>query len=316
MRGLRSRIGIMDNSVLTWAGECSAWECDELGHMNMRHYIYKFAQARARFAYHLDLPEAVRRGATSQIRPVDCHIRYLAEARPGAPLLIRSGILELTETGADLLHVMYHADGRPAASLRETTAHISQRTLKPFAWPKRAVAAAKAYKTALPDFAKARGVDLDIAPVRPDAAQTKAWGQTFLGSGVFTPDEADSFGRIAPPALFGRVTSTVGHFTAAWPENHMPENYGKISGALFEARLAFGPDCAPGDGYDFYSGIKSVTANIRTLVHTMVNARTGAHILSMQGVAGLMDLQARKHTKTAPEEIEALGQLANVDLAI
>jgi len=284
--------------------------------MNMRHYVYKFAQARARLAYHLDLPEAVQRGATSQIRPLDCHIRYLAEARPGAPLLVKSAVLAMTETGADLLHVMYHADGRAAASLRERVEHISQRTLKPFAWPNRARAAAKSIMTALPDFARPRGVDLDAAPVFPNAAQAKAWNQQFLGSGVFTPDEADSFGRIAPPALFGRVTSTVGHFTAAWPENNAPENYGKISGALFEARLAFGRDCAPGDGYDFYSGIKLVTANIRTLVHTMVNAHTGAHILSMQGVAGLMDLQARKHMKTAPAQIEALGRLANADLSV
>ena len=306
----------MDTSLLTWAGECSAWECDELGHMNMRHYVYKFAQARARLSYHLDLPEAVQRGATSQIRPVDCHIRYLAEARPGAPLLVRSAILGMSETGADILHIMYHADGRPAASLRERVEHISQRTLKAFPWPRRAKAAAKNIMTPLPDFAQARGVDLDAAPVCPDAAQAKAWNQQFLGSGVFTPAEADSFGRIAPPALFGRVTSTVGHFTAAWPENNVAENYGKISGALFEARLAFGPDCGVGDAYDFYSGVKSVTANIRTLVHTMVNAQTGAHILSMQGVAGLMDLQARKHMKTAPEQIAALSKIANNEMAV
>ncbi|WP_156811904.1 thioesterase family protein [Robiginitomaculum antarcticum] len=306
----------MEPMPLTWVGECSAWECDELGHMNMRHYVYKFAQARARFAYTLNLPEAVEYGATSQIRPTDCHIRYLAEARPGAPLLIRSGVLALSDHGADILHIMYHVDGRPAATLRETVEHISQRTLGLFEWPQRTRDAAQGNMTTLPDFARPRGVDLNAAPQRPDAEQVKAWGQNYIGTGVFLPEEADSFGRIAQPALFGRVTSTVGHFDQAWPENYDADNYGKISGALLEARLAFGPDALPGQAYDFYSGIQAVTENVRTLVHIMVNAEDGSHIMSMCGVGGLMDLTARRHMKTGKAEIKSLSALAIEELSI
>lgn len=284
--------------------------------MNMRHYVYKFAQARSRLAYALDLPEAVERGATSQIRPVDCHIRYLAEARPGAPLSIRSGVITVSDHGADILHIMYHADGRPAASFRETVEHISQRTLMPFKWPHRMRAAAKRHAVTLPDFAKPRGIDLTAAPLRPDAAQARKWGQSYIGTGVFLPEEADSFERIAPPALFGRITSTVGHFKDAWPENYMDDNYGKISGALFEARLAFGADALPGQAYDFFSGIQGVTENIRSLVHVMTNAETGQHIMSMHGVGGLMDLTARKHMKTGKAALKSLGALAIAELVI
>jgi len=74
--------------TLTWAGECSAWECDELGHLNMRHYVYKTAQARAGLIIRMGLANAFKLGATSSIRVKDFHIKYQGEARPGDPLKI------------------------------------------------------------------------------------------------------------------------------------------------------------------------------------------------------------------------------------
>ena len=51
----------MDNFMKTWAGECSAWECDGLGHLNMRHYLTKAQQARQMFFIHNGLHDAFKK---------------------------------------------------------------------------------------------------------------------------------------------------------------------------------------------------------------------------------------------------------------
>jgi len=77
----------MDGFVLTWAGECSSWECDDLGHLNMRNYVKKFGEARKGLMIRLGLIEAFKPGTSSSIRVRDFHIKYQGEARPGNPLL-------------------------------------------------------------------------------------------------------------------------------------------------------------------------------------------------------------------------------------
>ena len=91
---------LLTDFTLTWAGECSAWECDELGHMNMRHYVHKTDEARRSLIIKLGLPRAFHPGVASTVRCRDFHIKYQGEARPGNPLRIDSAILELGESTA------------------------------------------------------------------------------------------------------------------------------------------------------------------------------------------------------------------------
>ena len=57
----------MDNFMKTWAGECSAWECDGLGHLNMRHYMTKTQQARQMFFIHNGLHGAFKKNALTTL---------------------------------------------------------------------------------------------------------------------------------------------------------------------------------------------------------------------------------------------------------
>ena len=75
----------MGKFLKTWAGECSAWECDGLGHLNMRHYMTKAMQARQMFFIRAGLHEAFKADAFSTVRVTDFHIKYLGEARPDNP---------------------------------------------------------------------------------------------------------------------------------------------------------------------------------------------------------------------------------------
>lgn len=302
----------MGNFIQTWAGECSAWECDDLGHLNMRHYMTKVRQARQMLIIRLGLDEAFKTDAISSVRVAKFHIKYQGEARPGNPLHIESAVLELGDTSARLCHMMYHSDGKLAASIVETLEHISLRTRKAFNWPNRARENAIAFTVDMPpEGSLPRGIQYDEVLPAPSETELKDWGVRSIGSGVFQPSEMSSTGRAGAVALLGRTTETVGHIREAWPEMHEAE-YRESGGsaALLEAFITIGSPAEVGDGYNFYSGIHSADAYTRRLVHNMVNVVTGENIFSMTGIGCLFNLKTRKLVKTLPDHIEQLNKKA------
>ena len=84
------------------------WECDELGHLNMRHYRSKATQAKQMFFIQLGLSGAFKLGAASSVSTREFTVRYIKETRPGFPMYIETGILEVAEKTMQLLHMVYH----------------------------------------------------------------------------------------------------------------------------------------------------------------------------------------------------------------
>lgn len=309
----------MGDFAHTWSGEASAWECDELGHLNMRRYMYKCAQARQMLCIMLGLTGSFKKGAYSTVDVREFHIKYLGEVRPGGPISIKSAITDLRKTDMDIVHIMSHPDGRPACTVSERLSHVSRRTYAAFPWPSRLHNAAADFTIAFPDIAKSKGIDLSQAPSAMSEDAAKTAGMRLIGRGVFQPGEADIFGRITAQALLGRVTETVGQFSSAWPEmfsDDFTSGKSHIHGALLEARVILGVQAEPGDAYNFYSGVAGANPNVRTLVHKIYNAVTGAQIASKQGVGCLMDLNSRRHVKTPIETVEALNAAAVPGLKI
>ena len=203
----------------SWRGEAVAWECDELGHLNMRHYIAKAREARQFLFIHLGLHHGFRLGAPSGVHSKTVETCYLREARPGARLSIRSGVTRLGEVDAEVLHVMEHADGSRAATIRETVVHVARRTGEPFPWPRRL---REAVELVDGSDAKPRGLPEGTVPNAPARATLERLGASRVGAGVFRADEADVFGRVMPHSVQGRVSESVGNFRGGWPEAFRP----------------------------------------------------------------------------------------------
>lgn len=295
----------------TWAGECSAWECDDLGHLNMRHYMTKVRQARQMLIICLGLTEAFSPRAQSSVRVTKFHIKYQGEARPGDPLRIESAVLALGETDIQICHMMYHSDGRIACSVVEWADHIYLRSRNAFAWPQRVKDNIGNWTAEQPAPSNPRGLTYGETYPAPTAAQLESWGVQRIGCGVFQPHEAVTTGNIGVQALLGRTTETIGHFKHAWPEMHVPD-YREDGGsaALLEALIIVGTPAHVGDGYEFYSGIHSANSHTRRLVHNMVDVVTGENIFSMTGIGCLFNLNSRKLVKTTDENIHGMTQNA------
>ena len=297
----------MGNFLKTWAGECSAWECDGLGHLNMRHHMTKTMQARQMFFIRAGLHEAFKADALSTVRVSDFHIKYLGEARPDNPLYIETGLLELSEQSVRLCHMMFHSDGRIAATIVENIDHISLRTKKAFPWPKRFEAAITPYKVEQPQPSEPRNLSYETVPWNPHEGEIKKLTAKHIGSGVFQPFEIGLDGSVTPQALMGRSTETIAHHIDGYPEFLDPDYHasGK-SGALLEAQIFLHSPAEAGDGYHFYSGIVEGNQYTRKLVHHMFNTVSGDCIFSMIGVGCLFDLKARKLIKANDEQVAAL----------
>lgn len=297
------------NFTLTWAGECSAWECDELGHLNMRHYVYKTAQARAGLIIRMGLAEAFKADAASSIRVRDFHIKYQAEARPGDPLKIESGLLSHDETTAKLCHIMYHADGRIAATVVELIEHIYLRGFRPFSWPTRFYNAVEGFTVQLPAPAKARNIDLSARQTGMSLSELTNLGLEALGAGVFGPEETDAKGRVTPEAFFGRTTSSIGWYTEGWPEIHN-EDYREGGGmaALLEARAVFHSLPEAGDAYTYIPAFLGANTYTRGVLHNLLNPITGQSYMTTVSMGCLFNTKTRSLVKTSPEQIEALNK--------
>jgi len=281
-----------------WRGNANAWECDELGHMNVKFYLAKASEALAGLAAQTGLKEIHRADANATLLPAALHVRFLAEARPGAPLVIEGGWTAMGETSCSAVLIMRHGGtGQPAASFRIDLDHVSPRDSRPFGWPAQVAERLQAGMVETPASALPRGVGETAASEPASLERADALGLSHVGQGRFTAADIDVFGRMRTEILLGRISDSVVNFADAFPEEwafHQSGSEGRIGSALLECRIL--PQRWPraGDGYLVRSGLKSFGPKVRNIVHWVLNPATGKPWWTMEGVAAPMDLDARK----------------------
>ena len=301
-----------------WRGSVNAWECDELGHFNVRFYLAKMAEAVGNLAELSGLSPVLRADVAATLIPRDIHIRFLAEAHPGAPLFIEGGFLDMRDCEADAIFVMRHAgSGKPAASFRVTLSHTDPTTGHDFAWPQRFTDRAGALCVDRPDFAAPRGIDPATPPGEASLAKADRMALEAIGRGRFTHAEMDAFGRLRAEFLLGRVSDSVTNFTTAFPEEAEvhARGGGRIGSVLLECRIRPLRWPRTGDGFVIRSGLRSAGPKVRNLVHWVLEPATGKPWWTMEGVAAPMDLDARKLIVIDAETQAKVAAATRPDLA-
>ena len=297
----------LKNFTLSWAGECSAWECDELGHMNMRHYVHKTDEARQGLMIRLGLKHAYQKGTASSLRVRDFHIKYQGEARPGNPLRIDSAVLSIGECDIQLCHIMSHRDGRLAATMVETVEHVYLPEDKIFPWPKRLRKTSKNLLTDLPAPAKPRNIDTKTPYHGTSLSELNAHNIDIIGAGVFKASELDVTERVSLGSFFGRTTSTIGWFKKGWPEFEDPDyRGGNKSAALLEMRAFVHAYPKQGDAYDYAPYLMDANSYTREIVHNLMDPVNGKSWATMVASGCKFDLSSRKLIKATDQEVSAL----------
>ncbi len=293
-----------------WRGGGTPWQCDEMGHMNVQFYLANASQGLAGLAAMLGMPHAFTAGASSTLLLREHHVRFLKEARPGAGLVMTGGLVDIGETEATLLQLLFHVTGEPAAAITAKVVHVTPRDLRPFPWTRATLDRADAMRIAVPDFARPRSVP--TLPVQTMASRQKAeaLGLPVTASGAVMPADCDVFGRMLPEQMLARVYASVGHVIRPSHEallQAQPDLAGRLGGAAVEYRAVYHAWPRAGDRVELRSGHRELTAKARRVVHWLVDPTSGRPWASGEVVSLFLDLKARKSLTLSEEALRAMA---------
>ena len=297
--------------VEIWRGGVNTWECDEMGHLNVRFYVTRAMEGLAGLAAQLGLPHAFAPGAGATLLVRDQHIRFLRECRPGAALHMTGGVIEMGEEEARLLQLLIHSKtGEIAATFQTTVAHVTPGEARPFPWPRRTLELAEALKVDVPKEAQARSIVLDPVESQASLQRAEELGLIRISLGAVGRADVDTFGRMGIEQFIGRVSDGIPSLVGAFRDTvakTAPERPGRVGGAVLEYRLVFLDWPRAGDRVEIRSGLAGVDARTQRLMHWMVDPDTGKAWGTSEAIAITFDLDARK--------IVAISEEAQADLA-
>lgn len=296
-----------------WRGSAEAWECDEMGHMNVRFWVRHCLDGIIVLAEDIGCSGAFARGATATLIPTRQHIKFMREARAGAPLFSRGGIVSISDTEITFYCELVHSfSGEIGATFITTLAHVDAKTGKAFPFPARVAQLSEKFKIDIPTHGQPRSVSLDGDLVTGNIETAIATGSRFLGQAGVRGDEVDLFDRLYPDGMIGRVSNAMPNFLAKWREDATAEmteidGIARTAGAaVLEYRLDYLAWPTIGDMAVVYSGLTEVADKTIMLRHWLLDPQTGEPWCVCEALAVTLDLKARKIIANPPRAKAAL----------
>ncbi|CAN5230455.1 thioesterase family protein [soil metagenome] len=306
--------------VEIWRGGVNTWDCDEMGHMNVRFYVARAMEGLAGLAAELGLPHAFSPYANATLVVREQHIRFLREAHAGATLHMLGGVIEISDTEARLLQLLVHtATGQLAATFQTTVAHVTPREGEPFPWPSITRERAEALKVEVPEMARARSLDLSPIDTTASLARAEALDLRRIGLGALAATDCDVFGRMRAEQFIGRVSDGIGSFIGPFRDTvveHAETKPARTGGAVLEYRIAQLAWPRAGDRVEIRSGLVAADSRAMRVVHWLLDPTTGKPWGTSEAVAITFDLDARKVVPISDAARAALAEQAVAGLGL
>jgi len=125
----------MEHAPLTYKGSVYPWHCDQVGHMNVMHYVGKFDEATWNVFAMLGMTRRFLSDNHRGMAGLEQNIRYLRELMPGDTVEIRSWPTEMDAKKVRFTHRMTNTQtGEIAAECDLLAVHVDteQRKSCPF----------------------------------------------------------------------------------------------------------------------------------------------------------------------------------------
>ncbi|WP_394693983.1 thioesterase family protein [Hyphobacterium sp.] len=301
-----------------WRGCANAWECDELGHLNVRFYLAKAWEAVGDLSERIGMVGAFGPGSVATLLPRDITIRYLGEVHPGTPLVIEGVIFGVREKSVDVCLIVRNAASNAVAAIfTMRLGHCVAGSRKRFEWPHRIRAELEALQAKRPEQATPRSLYTGPPQKGIRLSNADALGLSEIGRGRINPEDCGPFRQMMPEHLQGKISNSAANFSEAFPEQTAAHASGsvKIGGALLEGRICIRRWPKIGDGYVIRSGVQSADRNIRSIIHWVFDSQ-GRLLWSMQGIAGILDLSERKLVKADDATLAELNRVSKPELRL
>jgi acyl-CoA thioester hydrolase len=301
---------VSQSGIEIWRGGVTPWQCDEMGHMNVRFYLAIATEGLVGLAAALGMPRAFSPGASSTLLVREHHVRFLKEARAGAGLMMTGGVLSIGETDATLLQILFHTSGEPAAALTVRVTHVTPRELKPFPWAKATRRLAEGLMIEAPDFARPRGISDAPVSTKASLAAAEAMDLPVSAAGAVGAADCDVYGRMLPEQVLARIYASVGHVvrqSQAAAVAADPDLKDRLGGAAVEYRVLYHAWPRAGDRLQMHSGHRAVTPKSRSMVHWLLDPTSGRPWATAEVVSLFLDLKARKSLVMPDEVFKAMA---------
>lgn len=299
----------MGETIEVWRGSVAMWECDAMGHLNVGFYVAKAMEGLAGLAAELGMAGAFAADARATLIVREQHIRFLREARPGAPLVMSGGVVEMGDSEARLLLLLHHRSGELAASFQTVVAHATVRDGRPFPWPARALERAQALTVEVPPEAAARSIGLEPVKSRASLARANELGLPRTALGAVSAADCDIFGRMRTELMMARISDGIPHFF----DGRRPgaaDAAKRVGGAALEYRLIHLDWPKAGDRVELRSGASGGDARFRKLTHWLLDPASGKAWGVAEAIAVSFDLETRKMITLSDEALaEANGRI-------
>ena len=287
----------------------NTWECDQMGHLNVRHYFARANQGLVTLALQLGLLPSQLRQAGLALRARDQHVRFVREMRPGVYYTVCAGVLQSSTDSLQVYEeIRFLHSGEVAASVLSELELVESSSVCSRADPRASTARtspfsdavlkrADALRCALPAEYAPRGVARTPPRVAPLHSEALDKGLVGAYLAPVQPEDCDAFGVMHEAAFMARVSDGIGHFFHAT----RPQRATGIGGAALEYRYVFHERPRLGDVIEVRSGLKAVGQKTSHMCHWIFNLETGHCAATSEAVAVAFDLTTRKAIEISPE---------------
>lgn len=307
----------MSKMVTCFSGNANTWECDEMGHMNVRFYVSKGLEGLATFSHLLGIGPSWQNDQSVSLGVIHEHIRYIREVMPGEDLSIEVGILSASPEQLEIFQLMHNTrSGQIACSMihRVELRRLSDEVRVPF--NESILEKTKDYLCTIPEKTGPRSLFMDAPFVRGSKTDAENWGMRLVSMGQVTPQMVDRHGVLPPDGYIGRISDGIGNFMGGLRKNaDVKSPVQNIGGAALEYRLNFLEPLKVGDIVGVYVGLKAVTDRFFIVTHWTVNLQTGRLVTHSEALAVSLDLDARKMIPIAAENKENLEKAIVAELS-
>lgn len=308
--------------IEVYRGSINTWECDEMGHMNVRFYVAKMMEGLAEVGQVVGLGHAFRERAISTLAPRDQHIRFMREAKAGEPFTMFACVLGASESSVLLYQQIDHMSGEPCAAFRTWVDHVDVATGAVFPWSAATRAKWETLKGDAPAACAPRSIDMSVEPrVAAIMSDADAIDAPTIGRGVIKHQECDGTGRMMPEFCIGRVSDSIGHLLRPWRTQLQKQAEARgetvrMGGAVLEYRLVYRKWPRAGDRFVIRSGRGFQKEKTHSFVHWIVDPDSGEAWCTSEAVAIALNLDTRKIMPATPELQESLAKVAPAGLSV
>ena len=142
----------MSDWITTYRGTVYPRHLDHMDHMNVQHYVEKFDEAVWHLFASVGLTPGYMRERNRGMAAVEMNIKYKRELHAGDLVVVRSGILAVTEKSLRLAHEMTNGATGEVAALQEAVAvHLDRAARRAVPLPEEIAARARARIVAPPE---------------------------------------------------------------------------------------------------------------------------------------------------------------------